>query len=91
VSDDENEPLVPVFVPSLASLLIAAHDRLGRELDEDEVGAVRDAANVVMMPLGMAIAQTKSRGYRDVNPDRVYEEYLELRRVLRPDGAGPAV
>ncbi|MBA3845347.1 MAG: hypothetical protein H0X45_01755 [Planctomycetes bacterium] len=91
MSDDETEPLVAVFVPSLASLLIAEHDRLGRALDEDEVSAVRDAARITTMPLGLAIAQAKARGYRDIDPDRAYAEYLELRSVLRPDGAAPSL
>ena len=39
------EPLVVVFIPALAPLLLRAEQLKGSPLTEDEVGRIRDAAD----------------------------------------------
>jgi len=70
--------LVPVFIPSLAAILVHAQDVKGSPLTEDEVLSVRDASTVIMLPAEAAEELSETRGYRDLNPENVWAEYREL-------------
>lgn len=72
-----------VFMPSLAALLTAAEEKKGRALTQKEVLAVRD--NGVCMAMEWEDAQNleRSRGYADLEPELVWEQW----KVLRHAGA----
>ena len=73
------QELVPVFIPALVTLLYRAEHEKGEPLDEAEVLAIRDGANRVMMPAAQAKKQEASRGYPDVNPEKCWEEWQQMR------------
>jgi hypothetical protein len=79
MSDD---PLIPVFMPSL--LVLLAHDEAakGSPLTRDEVLAIRDQAETVMLNRSKLIEITARRGYRDIDPELAYEEWQIVRAEL---------
>ena len=83
-----NEPeLVPVFMPALATILIAAEDKKGEPLDETEVLGIRDSAVCIMMKQTDAVQMAESRGYLDIDPQNCWYDWQMLRRELgrKPD------
>jgi hypothetical protein len=69
------EPLVIVPMPSLLSILVALEDKKSEPLTESEVLKARDGAVSVALPLSVAQKVAKERGYEDIDPDRVWEEW----------------
>lgn len=80
-SSDDDE-LVPVFVPSLGSLLAEMEQRNKSPLTQEEVLAVRDRAICIALRRSVAQEMEKRRGYRDIAPENCWEEWLELRKQL---------
>lgn len=82
----QEEDLVPVFVPSLAAVLIAQEDKKGEPLTPEEVLQIRDDAICIMMPLAEASKMEEHR-YRDIDPENCWYEFQLLRRELdrKPD------
>ncbi len=76
------EALVPVFMPSLASILLHHEKKKGAPLTEDEALAIRDRATVVMSPVSVAREVEAKRGYRDVEPEFCWLEWCSLRLTL---------
>jgi hypothetical protein len=60
MTDDE---LIPVFIPALGAILIAAEDKKGEPLTNDQVLAIRDSAACIMMTNSDAATLAESRGY----------------------------
>src|SRR5262245_19000268 len=58
--DDE---LMPVFMPSLVSILLRAEREHGSPLNREHVLAIRDNCAVVMLPKTQAALMAESRGY----------------------------
>lgn len=83
----EDADLIPVFVPALGAILIAAEDQKGTPLTSDEVISIRDNATCVMMSTSRAERLVESRGYDDIDPENCWYEWQMLRRELnrRPD------
>ena len=83
----EDADLIPVFVPALGAILIAAEDQKGTPLTADEVISIRDKAACVMMSTSRAERLAESRGYDDIDPENCWYEWQMLRRELnrRPD------
>ena len=78
----EEEPLVPVPIPALCAILLNAEKTLGRPLTEDEVLAIRDAMPCITMHVLDRAALEEKRGYRDIDPENAWEEWLQLRPSL---------
>lgn len=78
----KNEQRVLVFVPALVAVLKAAEDAKKSPLDEDEVLSIRDKAVCMVVSIPMALEMEKRRGYRDIVPEIVWEEWVELRTQL---------
>ena len=77
-----DEPLVPVFMPPLVTIL-AQHEReKGSPLTEDEMLAIRDKSVVMMMRQSIAQQMAEKRGYPDVDPERCWQEWQERRESL---------
>lgn len=83
----KEQKLVPVFMPALVALLLRAEESKGEPLTEQEVVAIRDEANCVMMPAAQAKKQEESRGYPDVDPENCWEDWQQMRAELADDEA----
>jgi hypothetical protein len=81
-----DEKLVPVFIPALGAVLLAAEDTKGTPLGEAEVLSIRDEASIIMMEPEDAAKMVESRGY-DIDPENCWYDWQMLRRELgrKPD------
>ena len=73
--------LIPVFIPALSTVLIAAEDKKGASLDEAEVLGIRDSAACIMMHQADAAKMMESRGL-DIDPENCWYDWQMLRREL---------
>lgn len=71
--------LIPVFIPPLVVLLRQAERQKGSALTEQEVLDIRDKGVCMMMSVEHAIALEEKRGYNDLDPERVWEQWQEAR------------
>ncbi len=71
--------LIPVFIPALVVLLHHAERQKGSPLTEQEVLNIRDNGSCIMMQVEDAIALDERRGYNDVDPERVWDQWQEAR------------
>ncbi|ALB62899.1 hypothetical protein BN137_4108 [Cronobacter condimenti 1330] len=70
-----------VFIPALIVLLAAKEKALGRDLTRDEVETLRDNATAMAMPEDVALKMNESRGYSDVDPENVWNDWLAYKRA----------
>lgn len=85
MADDAN--LVPLFIPALAAILLAAEDKKGEPLSHDEVLSIRDNAACIVMTAADAARMAETRGYDDLDPENCWYDWQMLRRELgrKPD------
>ncbi len=76
------DPLVPVFMPSLVSLLLRAEQDKGAVLTSDEALGIRDTAICMMVPASDVSATDGARGYLDIDPQDCWAEWQALRPSL---------
>jgi hypothetical protein len=74
--------LIPVFMPSLVSVLLRHEREKGTPLTEEEVLAIRDKSTAVMLPPSSAIEVTSKRGYDDIDPERCWSQWQQVRTQL---------
>ncbi len=74
-----NDDLIPVFIPSLSSVLLHYERDKGSPLSESEVIAIRDKCTVVMLPRADAAKMDERRGYPDIDPAQCWQQWQELR------------
>jgi len=72
---DQDDPLVPVFIPPLVTMLYVTEQKKGRPLTEQEVLELRDGCVCMMLPLSKARRMAESRGDDDIDPENVWEEW----------------
>ena len=65
-----------VFIPALVVVLIAKEKEAGRELTREEVESIRDSAAAIRVPIETARDMVRERGYLDIDPENVWEEWL---------------
>ncbi|QBH95540.1 hypothetical protein EKN56_03450 [Limnobaculum zhutongyuii] len=70
------ESLELVFMPPLIVLLINAQNNKGEPLTQSEVEAIRDKAVCIALPAGSNAMMAEKRGYDDIDPEFVWQEYL---------------
>jgi hypothetical protein len=80
--------LIPVFIPALVVLLLNAEREKGTALTEQEVLTIRDRGVCMMMAEPRAIELDAKRGYTDLDPARVWEQWQEARVQLAAHTAG---
>ena len=73
------DDLLPVFIPALVALLIRAEELNGCPLTRNQVMAIRDNANCVMLPASAKAGMEEERGYADIDPERCWEDWLIVR------------
>jgi hypothetical protein len=71
--------LIPVFIPALVVLLHNLEQKKGSPLTEQEVIDIRNKGVCMMMPVEQAIALDEKRGYNDIDPEQVCEQWQEAR------------
>jgi len=83
----ESSKTIPVFMPALGIVLVAAEDKKGNPLDKEEVEDIRDNAACIMMEESDAAEMTESRGFIDIDPENCWYDWQMLRRELgrKPD------
>ena len=77
----END-LIPVFTPALVALLIRAEELNSAPLTRNQVIAIRDNADCVMLPRSAKAEMEDERGYADIDPERCWEDWLIVRAQL---------
>jgi hypothetical protein len=77
-----DEIVIPVFMPPLVTILAHHERQKGSPLTEDEVLAIRGRSTVMMMLQSIAEQMAQKRGYRDIDPERCWQEWLERRQSL---------
>lgn len=65
-----------VFVPALIVVLIDKEQEMGRELTRQDVESIRDGATAIRLPDEAAEDMIRERGYRDIDPENVWGEWL---------------
>jgi hypothetical protein len=80
VSSSENLVIYPA--PSLVAILLNRENAKGSPLIEEEVLEIRDACPSIALPVDVALKMDESRGYKDIDPDRCWEEWLVVREHL---------
>lgn len=68
-----------IFVPPLITLLLNRESEKGSPLTEDEVNSIRDDATAISLDSETALAMMESRGYRDIDPENCWAEWLAFR------------
>lgn len=77
----ESEP-APTFVPALHAVLMALEKQVGAPLSQEQVEAARDGGACIAMKHRDAQQLERSRGYADLNPEFVWEQWC----LVRNDG-----
>ncbi len=85
MSDTDKVIIYPV--PSLVSTLLVQQKAKGSPLTEQEVIQIRDACPSIAMPPDVAAKVDEGRGYRDLDPERCWEQWQEARKELMDDKA----
>lgn len=78
-SPKSDESLVLVPIPTLLAFLISLEKQKGLPLTEDEVLAARDDVACIALPVSEARALAEARGYDDINPEDVWNDWLEFK------------
>lgn len=82
---DPAEKLFIVPVPALVATLLAAERGKGAPLTEEEVLQIRDRAPSIAMPAHAYRAVINARGYDDIDPENVWEEWQLARKSLEAE------
>jgi len=72
---------IPVFVPALHAVLLAMEAQSGAPLTREQVESLRDRATCIAMTALDAQQLERSRGYADLNPEHVWEQWQLVRRT----------
>jgi len=81
-SEEPKEQLVPTPIPALVAILLNKEKEKGSPLTENEVLDTRDNAVCMMLPISAREKIEESRGYPDLNPEYVWEQWQQARIEL---------
>lgn len=82
VAPADDDTLVPTFIPALVAILHRAELDRGTPLTEAEMLEIRDSSVCMMMTRRDAEALAEGRGYDDIDPERAWIEWQEVRAQL---------
>jgi hypothetical protein len=80
MSDPEKLVIYPM--PSLVATLLNREQAKGRSLTEAEVIEIRDSCPSVAVPIDVVAKIDAERGYKDIDPERCWEQWQEARKSL---------
>ena len=80
---EDYDPLVLVPIPALVAILLNRERAKGSPLTEAEVLAITDKATCVALRYSAAAAIADGRGYDDIAPENVWEEWNAIRPSLQ--------
>ncbi|MEA5205277.1 hypothetical protein [Enterobacter mori] len=72
-----------MFIPALVVVLLSKERETGRELTQQEVESIRDSATAIRVPVDVAKEMIKERGYLDIDPEDVWEEWLLYKKYVK--------
>ena len=72
-----------MFIPALVVVLLSKERETGRELTQQEVESIRDSATAIRVPVEVAKEMIKERGYLDIDPEDVWEEWLLYKKYVK--------
>ena len=78
----QEEDLAPTPIPALIVTLLNKEQEKGAPLTEAEVIEIRDNAVCMMLPASVKMQMEESRGYPDLNPEYVWEQWQTARLEL---------
>ena len=79
--------LILAPVPALVAVLLNLEKLKGRPLTEADVLAARDNAHCIAMPSHAHKAVVEARGYSDIDPENVWQEWLSFKDLPANDQA----
>ena len=88
-TDQPEEWLIIVPVPSLVSSLLALEKEKGSPLTEDDVLEATEKAPSIAMPAYALAAVAEGRGYDDIDPENVWVEWQAARPSFYEEGFLP--
>jgi len=74
------EPL-PVIIPPLVAILMAAERDKGSPLERQEVDAIVEKSPAMAIKLAHALELERRRGYADLDPEHAYEQWCIVRAM----------
>lgn len=77
-----DEEIFLVHVPALVAVLLVKEKDKGSPLTEEEVIEIRDQSQCIAMPLYAKRKVDEGRGYIDIDPGNVWEEWQAARADL---------
>jgi hypothetical protein len=78
----DSNKLVIYPMPSLVATLLSREKTKGSPLTEAEVIEIRDSCPSVAVSMDVAVKIDAERGYNDIDPERCWEQWQELRKNL---------
>jgi hypothetical protein len=78
----DSEKLVIYPMPSLVATLLNRERAKGSPLTQAEVIEIRDSCPSVAVPIDVAEKIDAQRGYKDIDPERCWEQWQEARKIL---------
>jgi hypothetical protein len=78
----DSAELVIYPMPSLVATLLKREQVKGSPLTEAEVIEIRDTCPSVAVPIDVAEKIDAERGYKDIDPERCWEQWQEARKSL---------
>ena len=76
------EQLVPTPIPALVEVLALKEREKGAPLTEEEVIGIRDNAVCMMLPISAAHNMVEARGYSDLDPEFIWEQWQDVRQDI---------
>jgi hypothetical protein len=77
-----DDDIIITPVPALVAVLIAKEREKGAPLTKEEVEEITDKAECIAMPRYARRKVDESRGYDDIDPERAWEQWQEIREGL---------
>lgn len=78
----DSEALVIYPMPSLVSTLLNREQAKGSPLTYAEVIEIRNSCPSVSVPIDVVEKIDAERGYKDIDPERCWEQWQEARKSL---------
>ena len=77
-----DEQITLIFMPALVDMLRAAEAKKAAPLSEDEVIAIRGNAICMTVRVSVAREMADRRGYPDIDPANVWEDWQAVRKQV---------